>query len=324
MNLIVRTLIGISAVLVTPAAVAADAIPYPSRPLRLIVGAAASPPDTVARILAEPLSAALGKPVIVDNRPSANGTIGTDAVAKAAADGHTIGFVGLPQMVAPSIMPELPYDLLRDLAPVTQLYWSANVVVVRPGSPLQTMADLVAAAKVKPGGLTYASAGNGTPSHLATELFKHRTGIDVQHIPFKGIPAGLVAIIGEQVDFAFAGAATAVPLVRSGKLRALATTGARRLPAFPELPTLGEAGFAGYQFHEWLGLVAPAGTPPEVIARLAREFPRALSSPDVQARLANLGVYPADELGPEKLDALFRSELPRWREIVRKAGIRSD
>lgn len=130
--------------------------------------------------------------------------------------------------------------------------------------------------------------------------------------------------MGEQVDFAFAGAATALPLVRSGKLRGLATTAARRLPALSELPTLGEAGFAGYQFQEWIGLIAPSGTPPEVVARLAREFHRALSVPEVQSRLANLGVYPSDEPGPEKLDALFRSELPRWKEIVRKAGIRSD
>jgi len=298
---------------------------YPTKPIRLIVSSPpGTPPDAVARIVAEPLAAALGKPVVVDNRPGGNGTIGMGAAAKAAADGHTLGHIGLPQMVAPSLMSELPYDLARDLVPVTQLTWTANILVVHPSSPLQTVADFVAVAKAKPGALTYASAGNATPSHLASELFKRRAGIEIQHVPYKGIAAGLAAVMGEQVDIAFAGAATALPLVKSGKLRALATAGARRLPAVPDLPTIGELGFAGYQLNEWHGVVVPAGTPPQVIAKLTAELARIVSSPETKGRLAHLGLYPADELGPEALAALIQTEVPRWRKIVREAGIRAD
>jgi len=298
---------------------------YPTKPIRLIVSSPpGSPPDAVARIVAEPLAAALGKPVIVDNRPGGNGTIGTGATAKAAPDGHTLGYIGLPQMVAPSLMREMPYDLARDLVPVTQLTWTANILVVRSSSPLQTVADFVAMAKARPGALTYASAGNATPSHLACELFKRRAGIEVQHVPYKGIAAGLAAVMGEQVDVAFAGAATALPLVKSGKLRALATAGARRLPAFPDLPTIAELGFPGYQLNEWHGVMVPAGTPPEVIAQLASELARIVASSETKGRLAHLGLYPADELGPEALAALIQTEALRWRQIVREAGIRAD
>jgi tripartite-type tricarboxylate transporter receptor subunit TctC len=298
---------------------------YPTKPIRLIVSSPpGSPPDAVARIVAEPLAAALGKPVIVDNRPGGNGTIGTGATAKAAPDGHTLGYIGLPQMVAPSLMREMPYDLARDLVPVTQLTWTANILVVRASSPLETVADFVAMAKARPGALTYASAGNATPSHLASELFKRRAGIEVQHVPYKGIAAGLAAVMGEQVDIAFAGAATALPLVKSGKLRALATAGARRLPAFPDLPTIAELGFPGYQLNEWHGVVVPAGTPPEVIAQLTSELARIVASSETKGRLAHLGLYPADELGPEALAALIQTEALRWRQIVREAGIRAD
>jgi tripartite-type tricarboxylate transporter receptor subunit TctC len=307
-------------------AAAADATPgYPSRPIRLVVSSApGTPPDTLARIVAEPLSAALGQPVIVENRPGGSGTIGTDTVAKAVPDGHTIGYIGLPQMVASSLMREVPYDITRDLVPVTQITWTANVLVVRAASPVKTIGNLVAVAKTKPGMLTYASAGNGSPSHLACELFRHKAGIEVQHIPYKGIASGLAALMGEQVDFAFAGAATALPLVRSGKLRALATAGARRLPAFPELPTIAELGFEGYQLNEWHGVVAPAGTSPEVVARLADALARIVMSADVRVRLENVGLYPAEKFGPEPLAALIRSEIPRWKDTVRKTGIRAD
>jgi tripartite-type tricarboxylate transporter receptor subunit TctC len=207
---------------------------------------------------------------------------------------------------------------------VTQLTWSANVLVVRASSPLRTVADFVALAKARPGALTYASGGNGTPSHLASELLKRHAGMEVQHVPYKGIAAGLAAVMGEQVDIAFAGIAAALPLVKSGRLRALATAGAQRLPALPDLPTLAELGFAGYQLNEWYGVVAPAGTPPEVIAKLAAELLRVVALPEIQARLAHLGLYPAEKSGPEALDALIRAELPRWKQIVREAGIRAD
>jgi tripartite-type tricarboxylate transporter receptor subunit TctC len=296
----------------------------PVKPIRVLVpGAAGSPPDTLVRIIGEPL-AALGRPLIVENRPGGIGTVALGAVAKAVPDGHTLGVIGLTQLVAPSMLPEIPYDLERDFAPVTQLVWTANVLLVRSSSPLTTPADFVALAKAKPRQLTYATAGNGTPSHLAGGLFMHYAGIEVQHVPFRGIPAGLAALIGEQVDVAFSGIATALPLVQSGKLRALGAAGARRLPALPDLPTIAELGYAGYQLNEWYGLAAPAGTPREIVARLAVELARVVALPETEARLVQLGLYPAEKTGPEALSALIRTERPRRKEIVREAGIRAN
>jgi tripartite-type tricarboxylate transporter receptor subunit TctC len=189
---------------------------------------------------------------------------------------------------------------------------------------VKALADFVELARARPGALTYASGGNGTPSHLAMELLKHHAGIDVRHVPYKGIAAGLAAIMGEQVDVAFAGAATALPLISGGRLRALATAGAKRLPALPEAPTIAELGFAGYQQNEWYGVVAPAGTSPQVIARLAAELSRIVASSESRPRLASLGLYPVEKSGPEELGTLIRAELARWQQIVRKAGIRAD
>ena len=297
---------------------------HPAKPIRLMVpGAAGSPPDALARIIGEPL-AALGQPVVVENRPGGVGTLALGVVAKAAPDGHTLGILGLTQMVAPSLLREMPYDTERDLAPVTQLVWTANIVVVHPSSSIATVAEFVALAKAKPRQLTCASAGNGTPSHLALALFMHHAGIELQHVPYKGIPAGLAAVMGEQVDIAFSGVATALPLVRSGKLRALATAGARRLPALPDLATIAESGFSDYQLNEWYGVVAPARTPPEVVAKLAAEMARVVAMPETQARLTRLALYPPENLGPEALGALIRAGLPRWQQIVRDTGIRAD
>jgi tripartite-type tricarboxylate transporter receptor subunit TctC len=298
---------------------------YPVKPIRLIVsGAPGTPPDALARIVAEPLSAALGKPVLVENRPGGSGILAMGMVAKAAPDGYTLATIGLPQIVAPNLMAELPYDTLRDFASVAQLTWSANVLVVRAASPLKTLAELVATAKASPGSMTYASGGNGTPSHLASELLKRHAGIDLRHVPYKGIAAGLAALLGEQVDLAFAGSATALPLVRAGRLRPLATAGAQRLPALPDVPTVAELGFSGFQQNEWYGVVAPAGTSPEVLARLASELARAIARPEVKGRLVHLGQYPVERSGPDALQALIRSELARWKEIVRDAGIQAE
>ena len=298
---------------------------YPSRPIRLITTApAGSPPDLLARIIAEPLIAALGQPVVVDNRPGATGTIGMNVLAKATPDGHTLAIMTLQNIVAPNLVPQLPYDTARDLAPVSQLTWTANILVVRASSPLKSVADYVALAKTKPGQLTYASAGNGTPSHLASELFRRHAGIYVRHVPFKGISAGIAAVLGEHVDVAFAGTATAAPLVRSGKLRALGTAAPVRLPAFPELPTISELGFAGFELREWHGVVAPAGTPANVTKRLANEVARAVALPEVNSRLATSGLYTAEKLGPEPFAALVRSELARWAKLMRDADIRAD
>lgn len=298
---------------------------YPSKPVRLVASSPpGSPPDVLARVAAEPLAAALGRPVIVDNRPGGSGTIGTNVVAKAAPDGHTLGVISLSQMVAPGLVAQMPYDTARDLAPVTQLAWTANILIVRASSPLKSVADYVALAKTKPGQLSYASAGNGTPSHLTSELFRRHAGIEVHHIPYKGIASGITAVLGEQVDIAFAGVATAAPLVKSGKLRALGTAAPRRLPAFPDLRTISELGFPSFEVYEWQGVVATAGTPPGVIAKLAKEFARVISLPEFNQRLEPLGLNPAEKPGTEAFAALLRAELPRWTKLVREAGIRAD
>jgi tripartite-type tricarboxylate transporter receptor subunit TctC len=303
----------------------ASAAPFPARPLRLITaGTPGSPPDSLARILAEPLGAALGQPVIVDNRPGGSGTIAVSAVAQSPRDGHTIGTIGLPQLVAPALLTRMPYDSERDLAPVTQVAWTGSVLVVRAGSPLHSLSDVIALAKAEPDRLTYASAGNGAPGHLAGELFRLQSAIGLRHIPYKGIAQGLNALLGEQVDSAFAGVAAAAPLVRSGKLRALATSSPRRLPALPGVPTIAELGLSGYAVDEWYGIVAPAGTPPDAIVVLAREIARAIALPQTRERLQHLGLYPADTPGPDAMAARVRSELPRWYQLVREAGIRPD
>ncbi len=298
---------------------------YPSKPVRLVTSSpAGSPPDVLARVVAEPLAAALGRPVIVDNRPGGAGTIGTSIVAKASPDGHTLGIISLSQMVAPGLVPQMPYDTARDLAPVSEIAWTANILIVRASSPLRSVDDYVALAKAKPDQLNYASAGNGTPSHLTSELFKRHAAIEVRHIPFKGIASGITALLGEQVDIAFAGVATAASQVKSGTLRALGTASPRRLPAFPEVPTISEQGFAGFEVREWMGIVATAGTPPEIVARLANDLARVISLPEFKERLEPVGLHPTEKPGAELFAALIRAELPRWTKLVREAGIRAD
>jgi tripartite-type tricarboxylate transporter receptor subunit TctC len=320
----VRFLLALFAALLAAAPAAAQGV-YPARAIRLLVpGSVGSPPDTLARIFAEPLAAALGQPVLVEDRPGGFGTLALGAVSKAAPDGHTLGITGLAQTVAPNLLAAMPYDVLRDFAPVTQLAWTANVLVVSPASPLHTIGDFVALAKAQPGRLTYASAGNGSPSHLASELLRHRAGIEVRHIPFKGIPAGLTAVMAGQVDFAFGGVAAALPHVQGGRLRALATAGARRLPVLPGVPTVAELGYVGFQLNEWYGVTAPAGTPPAVIARLETELARIAALPQVRAQLGNLGLYPAEKLGAPAMRALIAAELPRWKKVVDDAGIRAE
>ena len=295
----------------------------PGGPVRLIVaGAAGSPPDLLARIVSE--SSARGPRFVVENRPGGLGTIAMSALAAAPADGRTLGITGMSQAVAPNLLQQMPYDLERDFAPVTQLAWTAQVLVVRPSSSLKDVADLVALAKAQPGVLVYASAGAATASHLAAELFRHHAGIEVRHAPYRGIPAGLSALAGGHVDFAFAGSPAALPLLRAGKLRALGTAGERRLPVLPELATLAELGFTGYRLNEWYGVVAPAKTPREMIARHAADLAGVLAREETRQRLAQLGLYPPEQLGPEALGALIQAELPRWRQLTREAGIRAE
>lgn len=298
---------------------------YPTKPIRIIVNSApGSPPDVVARIIGERLALALGQPIVVENRQGAVGTIALAAVAKAAADGYTLGTISPPHTAAPSLLAQMPYDTARDLAPVRQMTRASYLLLVRSNSPMGSLSELIALAKEQPGHLTYASSGNGTPPHLAAEMFKLQAGIKIHHVPYKGAPAAMTALLGEQVELLFATVSTAGTHLRSGKLRALATTGLARIAAFPEVPTAVELGFRDFQVWDWQGLVAPGTTPKPIVERIAAEVGRVLEGSEVQQRFAAIGMEPVADSAPEAFGALIRSELTRWARVVREADIRVD
>lgn len=301
----------------------AAAQPFPHKTIRLISGAPpGTPGDVVARIVAEPVGARLGQPVIVENRPGAINTIALAALARAEPDGHTLGILGMPSTVAPSLLAAMPYDTLRDLAAVRQLSWVSNVLLVRSEGPLGSVPDLVAAAKARPRELTYASGGNGTPAHLAGAVFAQRAGLELRHVPYKGVVAGIGAVLGGQVDMMMAVAPAALPQIRAGKLRALATPAPTRLAALPETPTLAELGYA-VDVRDWHGVVAPAATPKAVVAALDAALAEALQRPDVKERLARVGLEPA-ESSADAFTSHIRAEIGKWARVVSDAGIKPD
>lgn len=297
---------------------------YPVRPLRIIVPSTpGGPPDIIARLLAEKLAGTFGRPVVVENRPGASFTIGVHAVAKATPDGYTLGVLHMPATVSPSLIAKLPYDTARDLAAVSLVAWSYNILAVPAAAPAKSLADLVATAKAKPGALKFSSGGNGTPAHLAGELFKREARIDIVHIPYKGASAGAVAVLAGDVDMMIGATGVLTAHVKSGKLRALATPASQRITAHPELPTFIELGYPTVQIREWHGIVAPAGSPRDIIERLHVEISRALAQPDVRQRLEPLGLETAG-IGPTDFAAHIRDELRKWAKLVRDAGIKAD
>ena len=311
-------------ILVTLASIAC-AQEYPSRPIRLIAPSApGSPPDVVARILADRLTVQLGQPVIVENRVGASGTVGLSALAKAAPDGYTLGIVAMTHMVVPSLIPGVPYDTERDLAPIGQAVWSSNVLVVRDDAPWRSLVDLIAAAKTSPGRLTFASGGNATPAHLAGESFKLTAGIDITHVPFKGTVPGVTAVLGKQVDMMFATTGVVAGHLKAGTLRALAAVAPSRLKDYPGIPTMGELGYSRFDIRDWEGLIAPAGIPREIVTRLADQLHKAMAQPEVRQRFI-AGMYePADDSGPEQFRELIHAELKKWSGIVREARLHID
>ena len=303
----------------------AEALGWPLRPLKLVVPfPPGSSPDLVARMLAEPLGAALGQPVVVDNRPGAGGNIGTGAVARAEPDGHTLLFtIQGPLVTAPLLDRKLGYDPLKDLAPVTLVATSPNVLVVDPRLGAATLADFVRIAGEKKGALNYGSVGNGSAAHLAMEAFKARAGIDLVHVPYQGFPQVVNAILAGQVQAGFMVPAIAMGQVRAGKLNALGVTTLGRTASLPELPTLVEQGWPGFEAVSWQAVLVPAATPRPIVERLSRELVRIVRSDDVRARL--LGQYfSAAGTAPEALAGLMRSERERWGRVIAAAGVKSE
>lgn len=296
---------------------------YPERAIRIIVPLPpGSPPDVLARLVADGISRAWKQPVVVDNRPGATGMVGMQAVARAAPDGYTMGVMFLTHTVLPALMGTLTYDTANDLAPVGNLVWLYNVLVVPVDSPVQFLADLVQRAGVQPDVLSFGSGGNGSPAHLIGESFARAAKVRMLHVPFKGPAEAVTGLLGNQVSAMFATSSVAAPLVRGGKLRALAVTSPQRLAALPEVQTLAEAGMPGLELREWEGLVAPAGTPKAIIDKWNAELFRVLGTQEARLRLAELGMTVAASNAPDEFGALIRSELKNWGQFVRSAGIR--
>ncbi len=316
-----RFAFAVLALLVSCAAVAQA---YPSRAVTSVVGfAPGGGTDTVSRIIGKTLGEQLGQQVITDNKPGAGGNIATDLVAKAAPDGYTIllGNVG-SLAVAPHLVAGLPYDAQRDLAPITMAVVFPNLIVVHPSVPASTLAELVKLAKEKPGTLTYGSSGIGGAGHLAGELLKQMAKIDLVHVPFKGGGPAMQAMLGGQISAYFATPVAAGVHVKAGKAKALATTGPRRDPFMPDVPTVAEVGYPGYQATNWYAYMAPAKTPKDIVARLHREITQALNAPEVKDLLNKQGLEPAPG-SPGELARFIESEHKTWGRVVKEAGIKA-
>jgi tripartite-type tricarboxylate transporter receptor subunit TctC len=298
---------------------------WPDRPVRLIVPfPAGSSTDIISRILAQRLGARLGQQVVIDNRVGASGNLGADAVAKAAPDGFTIGIAtASTHAVALSLSPNLPYDPIKDFAPVGMIGSAPYVLVVYPGLPANNLAELIALAKAKPGTLNYGSAGVASLAHLATALFATIAGINITHVPYKASAQSVTDMITGRLDMQFATIAPSLAQIRAGQLRALATSGRERVSVLPDVPTVAESGLAGYEASLWVALVAPAATRPAITARLNRELNEILRSADAREALQAQGVEPepgSAAVLPERI----RTDIEKWRGVVAKAGIRSE
>jgi tripartite-type tricarboxylate transporter receptor subunit TctC len=297
---------------------------YPEQTVRILVGFTAGvAPDVTARILAERLAEAWGKPVVVENVTGAGGNIAAERVAKAAPNGYTLGMVGNGSLVfSPSMYDKLAFDPLKDFAPITQVFVAANLLVVPASLPAKTLDELVALARSQPGKLAYAHAGAGTSQHLAAELFKSTLKLDIRPIAYRGSTALMPDLLAGRVDMAFANIVNVLPLAKEGKLRAFAVTSVKRSGIAPELPTMIEAGFPGFEAVPWFGLMAPAGTSSAIVERVNRETLRILALPDVRKRFFDLGL---DVLGgtPAEFTAALEREIPQWAKVIRQAGIKA-
>jgi len=306
-------------------ATAALAQSYPAKPIRLIVPfAAGGGNDNVARLVGKHLSDSLGQQLVIDNRPGAGGVLGAELAAKAVPDGYTLFLGGVgSHAVNPNLNVSLPYDPIRDFAPVALLAQAPLVLVVHPSVSADSFTAFVALARSRPGQLNYASNGNGSSSHLAAVMFDSMTGVDMVHVPYKGLSPALTDLLSGRVQLMFSSVVAILPHIKAGKLRGLAVTGSRRLASMPNLPTIAESGLPGYEASSWYGVLAPAGTPREIVARLNAELVKALAQPEVRTSLLAEGAEPIGG-SPEQFAAHIRSEMERLGKLIREAKIRPE
>ena len=303
----------------------AFAQPYPAKPVKIVVPfAAGGAVDILTRVLSEKLAPALGQQIVVEPMVGAGGNIGSAAVAKAAPDGYTLLMATTgTHTINPGLYKNMPFDAVRDFAPITLVASVPNILVVHPDVPVKSVKELVALARSQPGKLNFASFGHGTSNHLSGELFKSVAGVEVVHVPYKSAPQAVLEIVGGQVNFAFVNAPLALPQVRAGKLRALAVTGAKRSPAVPELPTMAEAGLPEFVVESWYGLMAPAGTPEPVIRKMRDETLKVLARPDLVEAFAKQGADVVTST-PAEFTTMVVAEKDRWAEVIRKSGAKID
>ncbi len=297
---------------------------YPQRPIRIIVPfPAGGPSDMQARLIGIKLGEATGQSVVVDNRGGAAGIIGTELAARADADGYTVIMLSATNAVQPSLYPKLPYDLVRDFVFITPVTYGPGIVVVTTSLQVRSVSELIAYARARPGRVSFGSAGSGAPSHLAVELLKVMTHTDMVHIPYKGMASALTDVIGGQLQLSVPTIAAGLPLTRSGKLRALAVTGAHRSPVEPELPTVAESGVPGYQASNWYGFAAPEKIPRPIVGKLHQEFVRIMAAPDVRDKLLNVGMEPTIST-PAQFTEFVKAEMRKWADVVKTAGVHAD
>ena len=298
--------------------------PYPNRPVKIIVPfATGGPADNYARFVAQKLQDALGQSFVVDNRPGAGSVIGTDLAAKAAPDGYTLLMMSNTHTVNESLIPNKPYALMRDFVGIAPVNYSDLLLVAHPGTGIQSVKDLIERARAQPGRLNYASSGPGTPYHMAGELFKHQAKVFLVHIPYRGSSGARTDVLGGQVDMMFDAVTTMTEHVRSGKVRAIATTGRQRSDVLPEVPTVSESGVPGYEATIWLGLMAPKGTPKAVVDKLNETLNAALRQPELKQQWSRQGATPL-VMTPQAFDKYLQDDIAKWAAVIKSAGIQMD
>ncbi len=321
MNAISRVALLLIASLAAGAGPAQD---YPSRPVRMVVPfSPGGSTDTLARIVGQKLTERSGQPVIIENRAGAGGHIGAEQVAKSAPDGYTLLLGGVPHAISASLYSKLPYDLARDLAAIAEVASFPSAIVLHPSLPANSVKELIALARARPGQLSFGSAGIGSPNHLSLELFQAMAGVRMVHVPYKGSGQLVGDLLAGQVQLASMGLPVAVPHVQSSKLRAIAVTGAARSPLLPEVPTVSEAGLPGFEVTSWYGVFGPAGLSPDIVAKLNSEIGSAVTGPEVKERLAALGAEPSVK-APDQFARYVRQEITKWAKVVKDSGAKAE